>query len=42
MQVIDEVSADGTPEKLKQLGVRVLQPPAVQGVTANWNLVRLL
>ena len=34
------MSKDGTPEKLAQLGVRLLQAPGVQGVTANWNLVR--
>ncbi len=39
-QMVDERSSDGTPERLRQLGIRMLQPPERQGVTHNWNMVR--
>lgn len=38
-QVVDELSDDGTPEGLKALGVRMLQPDQRTGVTSNWNMV---
>lgn len=39
-QMVDERSSDETPERLRQLGIRMLQPPERQGVTHNWNMVR--
>lgn len=39
-QVIDEMSTDGTPDRLRELGVHVIETKKVQGVTANWNMVR--
>lgn len=41
-QVVDELSDDGTPQRLKDFGVKVLQPPERLGVTHNWNWVRVL
>lgn len=39
-QVIDEMSTDQTPEHLQEMGVTLVKTPDIQGVTANWNLVR--
>ena len=39
-QVIDEMSTDQTPEHLQKAGVKVMMTPGIQGVTANWNIVR--
>ncbi len=36
---MDELSTDGTPEYLRQLGIQTLQPPERLGVTYNWNMV---
>lgn len=40
LQVIDELSDDKTPQRLRKAGVHVLQPPERLGVTHNWNMVR--
>ena len=40
VQVVDEMSNDGTPDRLRHLGVHVIEAKKVQGVTANWNMVR--
>ena len=42
MQVVDELSDDGTPRQLVQMGVRVLQPLKRLGVTHNWNMVGVI
>jgi hypothetical protein len=39
LQVVDELSDDGTPKRLQQAGIQMLQPPQRLGVTHNWNMV---
>ena len=34
------MSTDGTPDRLRELGVHVIETKKIQGVTANWNMVR--
>jgi hypothetical protein len=40
MQVVDELSDDETPQRLREYGIRMVTPPERLGVTYNWNLVR--
>ena len=39
-QVVDELSTDETVPELRRMGVNVIQPPDIVGVTYNWNLAR--
>ncbi len=37
---MDELSTDETVPKLREMGINVIQPPDIVGVTYNWNLAR--
>jgi hypothetical protein len=39
-QVVDELSSDETPQRLKTYGIWYITPPERLGVTYNWNLVK--
>ena len=39
-QIVDELSTDETVPKLREMGINVIQPPDIVGVTYNWNLAR--